>query len=296
MAHTGDRWTDQDIPDQAGRTVVITGANSGLGAATTRALAARGAHVIMACRNTAKAEAVAARIPGKVAVRPLDLADLSSVRSFAAVSGGVDVLINNAGIMAVPAARTADGFESQFGTNFLGHFALTGLLLPKISGRVVTLASGVHRIGHIALDDLNWHTRRYRRWAAYGQSKLADLMFAFELNRRLTAQRSPVLSIAAHPGYAATELQSHTESIQDRVMAIGNRLVAQNAAMGALPTLYAATMPGVSGGDYYGPDGIGELRGHPRKTGASRAARDPAVATELWRKAEELTGVTFDRA
>ena len=292
MAQSGEHWTKQDIPDQTGRTFVITGANSGLGAATTRALAEHGAHVVMACRNIAKAEAVAAKIPGKVAVRPLDLADLSSVRSFAAVSDGIDVLINNAGIMAVPKARTADGFESQFGTNFLGHFALTGLLLPKISGRVVTLASGAHRIGRIALDDLNWHTRRYRRWAAYGQSKLADLMFALELNRRLAAKGSPVLSIAAHPGYAATELQSHTESIQDRVMAIGNRLFAQNADMGALPTLYAATMPDVSGGDYYGPDGIGEMRGHPHKAGMSRAAQDAAVAAKLWRKAEELTGVT----
>ncbi|HEY2298399.1 MAG TPA: oxidoreductase [Jatrophihabitans sp.] len=289
MAH----WTQQDIPDQTGRTFVITGANSGLGEATTRALAEHGAHVIMACRNFDKAEAVAARIPGKVAVRPLDLADLSSVRAFAAVSEGFDVLINNAGIMAVPKARTADGFESQLGTNFLGHFALTGLLLPKISGRVVTLASGVHRIGHIALDDLNWHTRRYRRWAAYAQSKLADLMFALELNRRLGARGSAVLSVAAHPGYAATELQSHTESIQDRLMAIGNQLVAQNAAAGALPSLYAATMPDVAGGDYYGPDGIGELRGSPRKVAASRAARDAGVAASLWRTAEELTGVTF---
>ncbi|HEY8300528.1 MAG TPA: oxidoreductase [Jatrophihabitans sp.] len=286
-------WTEQDIPDLAGRTVVVTGANSGLGEATTRALAAHGARVVMACRNVAKAEAVAARMPGEVAVRPLDLADLASVRAFAAVTGDIDVLINNAGIMAVPKGRTADGFEAQFGTNFLGHFALTGLLLPKLSDRVVTLSSGMHRIGRIEPADLNWHTRRYRRWAAYGQSKLADLMFAFELQRRLSAAGSDVLSVAAHPGYAATELQSHTESLQDALMAVGNRLFAQSAAAGALPTLYAATMPDVVGGAFYGPDGPGEARGHPRRVGCSSRARDVAMAAELWRKAEQLTGVPF---
>jgi len=287
-------WTAKDLPDLTGRTFIVTGANSGLGEATTRALAEHGARVIMACRNARKAEAVARDIPGDVAVRPLDLADLSSVRAFANVTGEFDVLVNNAGIMAVPKARTVDGFESQFGTNFLGHFALTGLLLPKLSSRVVTLASEAHRFGRIDLDDLNWHRRRYRRWAAYGQSKLANLMFAYELDRRLRAKRSPVLSVAAHPGYAATDLQSHTESLLDRVMAIGNRLIAQNATMGALPTLYAATMPEVKGGEFYGPDGLGQMRGHPRKTGSTRASRDAAVSAKLWRKAEELTGVTFD--
>jgi NAD(P)-dependent dehydrogenase (short-subunit alcohol dehydrogenase family) len=286
-------WTEQDIPDLTGRTVVITGANSGLGEAATRALADHGARVVMACRNATKAEAVAARMPGEVSVRPLDLADLSSVRAFAHVTGDVDVLINNAGIMAVPKSRTADGFESQFGTNFLGHFALTGLLLPKISQRVVTLSSGVHRIGRIDLDDLNWHTRRYRRWAAYGQSKLADLMFAYELDRRLTAAKSEVLSVAAHPGYAATALQSHTESLMDRLMALGNRVIAQDAVGGARPMLYAATMPHVRGGEYYGPDGLGEVRGHPRTVRSSAAARDAATAAQLWRKAEQLTGVSF---
>ncbi len=286
-------WTATDMPDQTGRTFVVTGANSGLGEATTRALAEHGAHVIMACRNVAKAEKVAGQMPGEVAVRPLDLADLSSVRAFANVTGDVDVLVNNAGIMAVPKARTVDGFESQFGTNFLGHFALTGLLLPKISARVVTLSSEVHRFGRIDLDDLNWHRRRYRRWAAYGQSKLADLMFAYELDRRLRARRSPVLSVAAHPGYAATELQTHTESLLDRVMAVGNRFLAQNATNGAMPTLYAATMPDVQGGEFYGPDGLGQMRGNPRKTSGSRASRDAAVAVKLWHKAEELTGVRF---
>lgn len=286
-------WTEQDIPDLTGRTIVLTGANSGLGEAATRALAEHGARVVMACRNASKAEAVAARMPGEVSVRPLDLADLSSIRAFANVTGDVDVLINNAGIMAVPKSRTADGFEAQFGTNFLGHFALTGLLLPKISGRVVTLSSTAHRIGRIDLADLNWHTRRYRRWAAYGQSKLADLMFAYELDRRLKAAGSAVLSVAAHPGYAATELQSHTESLMDRVMAVGNRLVAQDAVGGALPMLYAATMPDVRGGEFYGPDGLGEVRGHPRRVRSSGAARDTATAAQLWRKAEQLTGVSF---
>jgi NAD(P)-dependent dehydrogenase (short-subunit alcohol dehydrogenase family) len=284
-------WTADDIPDQTGRTIVVTGANSGLGAAVTRALAAKGAHVVMACRSVAKAERAAAAMPGDVAVRRLDLADLSSVRTFADATGDIDVLVNNAGIMAVPKSRTADGFEAQIGTNFLGHFALTGLLLPRISQRVVTLSSSAHRIGRIDLDDLNWHTRRYRRWAAYGQSKLADLLLAMELHRRLSAAGSAVLSVAAHPGYAATELQSHTESVQDRLMAVANRVIAQDAAMGALPALYAATMPDVRGGEYYGPGGPGELRGYPRRVGMSGAARDAATAAALWRAAEALTGV-----
>jgi NAD(P)-dependent dehydrogenase (short-subunit alcohol dehydrogenase family) len=286
-------WSAADIPDQAGRTFVVTGANSGLGEATARELAAHGAHVILACRNVAKGEAAAATMSGDTAVRPLDLADLASVRAFAKVSTDIDVLINNAGVMAVPKARTADGFEMQIGTNFLGHFALTGLLLPKISSRVVTLSSFAHRMGHIDLDDLNWHTRRYRRWSAYGQSKLADLIFAMELQRRLSLTESAVISVAAHPGYAATELQSHTESIQDKVMAFGNRLVAQRASAGALPTLYAATMPDIVGGDYWGPGGLGEMRGAPTKVGAARAARDTAGAAKLWHKAEGLTGMSF---
>jgi NAD(P)-dependent dehydrogenase (short-subunit alcohol dehydrogenase family) len=285
------KWSAADVPDQSGRTFVVTGANSGLGEATARTLAGHGASVVLACRNTAKGEAAAARMTGDVAVRPLDLADLASVREFAAATEKVDVLVNNAGVMAIPLARTADGFEMQIGTNFLGHFALTGLLLPKIAERVVTLSSGAHKIGRIDLADLNWDTRRYRRWAAYGQSKLADLMFAYELHRRLAKHGSPVRSVAAHPGYSATGLQSHTESFQDRVMVLGNRLIAQNADFGALPTLYAATMPDVSGGDYYGPDGLGELRGHPTRVESSKASRDETVAARLWDRATELTGV-----
>lgn len=285
-------WTTTDIPDQTGRTIVVTGANSGLGEATARELAAHGASVVLACRSTAKGEAAAARMSGDVTVRELDLADLASVRRFAEQTAAVDVLINNAGIMAVPQGRTADGFESQLGTNFLGHFALTGLLLPTITDRVVTLSSGAHRIGRIVLDDLNWERRRYRRWAAYGQSKLADLMFAYELGRRLDAAGSPIRSLAAHPGYAATELQSHTETFQDAAMKILNRVVAQSAADGALPTLFAATSPEASNGEFYGPDGLGEARGkHPKRVSSSRASRDRAVADGLWRRAVELTSV-----
>jgi NAD(P)-dependent dehydrogenase (short-subunit alcohol dehydrogenase family) len=284
-------WTAADIPDQAGRTIVVTGANSGLGEVTARELAGRGATVVLACRDTAKGDAAAAGMSGDVTVRPLDLADLASVRGFAAATGDIDVLVNNAGVMAVPSKRTADGFELQLGTNFLGHFALTGLLLPKIADRVVTLSSPAHRIGRIDLDDLNWERRRYRRWGAYGQSKLADLIFAYELHRRLTAAGSPVRSVAAHPGYASTGLQSHTESFQDKGMALGNRLLAQSAEMGALPSLYAATAPDVAGGDYYGPDRLGEMRGHPQRVRSSKASRDEVLARSLWNRAVELTGV-----
>ncbi|MEO9139303.1 MAG: oxidoreductase [Jatrophihabitans sp.] len=287
-------WTIDDLPDQTGRSVIITGANSGLGACTARAFAAKGASVVLACRDTSKGTAAAATMPGAVQVSPLDLADLASVRAFAADCPGADVLVNNAGVMAVPKKRTADGFEMQIGTNFLGHFALTALLLPTITERVVTLSSGAHRIGRISLDDLNWRKRRYRRWAAYGQSKLADLMFAYELARRLEERGSQVLSVAAHPGYASTGLQSHTESIQDRVLALGNRLLAQDAEAGALPTLYAATMPDVGNGDFYGPDGVGELRGSPKRVGSSGASKDTAVAAKLWERAVELTGVNVD--
>jgi NAD(P)-dependent dehydrogenase (short-subunit alcohol dehydrogenase family) len=287
------KWSVADVPDQAGRTFVITGANSGLGAATARALAARGADVVLACRNLAKGAAAAATMPGNVSVRRLDLAELASVAEFAAGTRPFDVLVNNAGVMAVPLRRTVDGFESQLGTNFLGHFALTLRLLPLISDRVVTVASNAHRWGRINIDDLNWQRRRYSRWLAYGQSKLADLMFAYELQRRLQAAGSALRSVAAHPGYAATELQSGTESWADRVMSLGNRLVAQSADRGALPILYAATMPDVHGGEYWGPAGHGELRGHPTRVGSSRSSRDGRTAVRLWERAEELTGVTF---
>ncbi|ASF10254.1 putative oxidoreductase [Nocardia brasiliensis NBRC 14402] len=287
------RWDTSDIPDQTGRTFIVTGANSGLGAVTARALVRAGAQVVLACRNVAKGERVAAELGERAVVRRLDLASLASIREFAAAAAGADVLINNAGVMALPEQRTADGFEMQVGTNYLGHFALTGLLLPKISQRVVTVASGAHVIGKIDLDDLNWERRKYQRWQAYGQAKLANLMFAYELQRRLTAAGSPTISVAAHPGYASTELQSHTESIQDRVMWLGNRVLAQSAEMGALPTLYVATTE-VEPGGYYGPARFGGLRGYPGVSGSSRASRDEGVARGLWELSEKLTGVSYD--
>lgn len=286
-------WTTADIPDQHGRIAIVTGANSGIGAVTARELAAHGATVILACRDTEKGARAAATMTGDVAVRRLDLADLGSVRGFAEGVERVDLLVNNAGVMAVPERRTADGFEMQIGTNFLGPFALTGLLLDRITTRVVTLSSAAHRAGTIDLADLNWRSRTYRRWAAYGQSKLADLMFSAELQRRLAANGSPVLSVAAHPGFASTELQSHTESAQGPLLGWGTRLLGQSAEMGALPTLYAAVSPDVEPGGYYGPSGFGEMRGDPKAVGRTSAARDERVAAELWTKAEALTGVNF---
>ncbi|WP_030522821.1 oxidoreductase [Nocardia rhamnosiphila] len=286
-------WGVGDIPDQQGRTVIITGANSGLGAVAARALAGAGAQVILACRNVGKGQAVADEIGERAQVRKLDLADLSSVREFAAGVESADVLINNAGVMAVPLRRTADGFEMQIGTNHLGHFALTGLLLGKIGERVVTLSSGAHAAGAIDLGDLNWERRPYKRWSAYGQSKLANLLFAFELQRRLAAAGSAKLSVAAHPGYAATELQSHTETVLDSVMNIGNKVFAQSAEMGALPELFAATAP-VEPGAYYGPTGLGGMRGHPGRSGSSKRAKDQLTARSLWELSERLTDVKFD--
>ncbi|MFC4124556.1 oxidoreductase [Nocardia rhizosphaerae] len=284
------KWTAADLPDQTGRTIVVTGANSGLGAATARALSAAGARVILACRDTVKAERVAAGLPGPAEVRELDLANLNSVHAFTDAVERVDVLINNAGVMALPLRRTADGFEMQFGTNHLGHFALTNLLLDRIADRVVTVASLAHHIGRIDLDDPNWERRRYDRWLAYGQSKLANLMFAYELQRRLAGEGSAVVSVAAHPGYAATELMSHTESVRDAVMALGNRLFAQSAEQGALPTLYAATADIVPGA-YYGPDGPLGLRGYPVRCGSSGASKDREVAAELWEFSEKMCGL-----
>lgn len=286
------KWTAEDVADQTGRTFVVTGANSGLGEVTARALAKAGAHVVLACRNTDKGAAVARSIGENAEVRRLDLADLASVREFAAGLGTVDVLVDNAGVMAVPQRRTADGFEMQIGTNHLGHFALTGLLLDRISDRVVTVSSILHRFGAIDLDDLNWEYRRYRRWAAYGQSKLANLLFTYELQRRLTAAGSSIKAVAAHPGYASTNLESHTESILGKVMTIGH-LFAQTAQMGALPELYAATAPDVIGGSYLGPDGVFELRGYPTVVGSDKKSRDQSVAVGLWSISERLTGVEY---
>ena len=288
-------WTFADIPDQSGRTFVVTGANSGLGLATAGALAAAGAKVVCACRDVAKGNAAVAGLPGHLEVRELDLADLSSVATFAlGLSDPIAVLINNAGVMGPPRKRTADGFELQFGTNHLGHFALTAQLLPRITDRVVTLSSFLHRIGKIRFNDPNFTGIFYERWLAYGQSKLANLMFAYELQHRLLTAGSSVRSMSAHPGYAATNLQSHTESVQDRFMAVLNKVAAQSAEMGALPTLYAATVPDLPGASYLGPDGPGQMRGYPRQVGSNGASHDRQAQRDLWTLSETLTGTRFE--
>jgi NAD(P)-dependent dehydrogenase (short-subunit alcohol dehydrogenase family) len=291
------KWSPEKLPSLDGRTAIVTGSNSGIGLAAARELARAGMRVVMAVRNTEKGEAAASGLEGTVEVRELDLADLSSVREFASgFDGDVDLLINNAGVMAVPEARTADGFEMQIGTNHLGHFALTNLLLPQVRDRVVTIASGAHRMGKIDLDDLNWENRRYDRWRAYGQSKLANLLSTLELQRRLGEAGSDVIAVAAHPGWSATNLQSHTGSrLQNTVMAVGNKLWAQSDEAGAWPTLYAATQD-VAGGAYVGPDGFQEMRGHPTLVSRSGRASDEQIARKLWELSERLTGVTFGLA
>jgi NAD(P)-dependent dehydrogenase (short-subunit alcohol dehydrogenase family) len=297
-------WDAEQIPDQSGRTAIVTGANSGLGLVTARELARAGASVVMACRNLEKGHAavdeVRAAVPdAQVQLDELDLASLASVRAFAdrlkATHHGLDLMINNAGVMGSPRRRTADGFELQFGTNHLGHFALTSALLETMEGRedarVVTLSSTAHKMGRINFDNLNGD-RHYFRWNAYGQSKLANLLFALELDRRLRAVGSTVKSLAAHPGYAATNLQSSGPPMFDRlVMVASNALIAQSDEMGALPILYAATQPGLEGGTYVGPDGFQEQRGHPKIVQPSGRARDPATARRLWEVSERMTAV-----
>ncbi|MGH2859728.1 MAG: oxidoreductase [Solirubrobacteraceae bacterium] len=301
-------WTAAEIPDLAGRTAIVTGANSGLGLITVRELARHGADVILACRDRERGQRALAEVqavapdPSQVRLEQLDLADLASVRQTAAriveQLPRVDLLVNNAGIMAAPRRETVDGFESQFATNHLGHFALTGLLLGSLQAaprpRVVTVTSGVHRIGRIAFGDLQ-RERRYNRWLAYAQSKLANLLFCFELQRRAVAARSPLLSLAAHPGAAATNLQSTgpQKPLERALLALGNRTVSQSASMGALPSLYAATSDSLPGGVLVGPDGFMEGRGHPRVVGASRRAYDEADARRLWEESERLTGVHY---
>ncbi len=280
------------MPDMSGRNVIITGANSGIGRAAATAFAAAGAHVIIAVRNLDKGRAAAAAMPGDSEVRRLDLADLASVREFAeGWQGDIDLLINNAGVMVPPLSRTADGFELQFGTNHLGHFALTNLLIDRLAGRVVTVSSTAHKFGSIDFDDLNWERKRYWAWLAYAQSKLANLLFSSELQRRLTAAGSPVLSNAAHPGYAATNLQSGSGNPINNILgAVGNRLIAQDEDAGALPTIYAA-LSDIPGDSFAGPGGFMEQRGAAKLVGRSGAARDQDVARRLWEASEELTGV-----
>jgi NAD(P)-dependent dehydrogenase (short-subunit alcohol dehydrogenase family) len=297
MTAHATNWTAAHLPDLNGRTAIVTGANSGIGRAAASALAGAGAAVTLAVRDTAKGEGAAARMPGAVDVRPLDLTSLESVRAFAAGwDGDVDILINNAGVMATPQRRTEDGFELQIGTNHLGHFALTNLLLPHVRDRVVTVSSTGHRFGEIRLDDLNWERRPYNAWRAYGQSKLANLLFTTELQRRLEAAGSPVRATAAHPGYAATNLQHRTGSgVTNALGAVANRVFAQNEDMGALPTLYAATQD-IPGASFVGPDRLFEQRGHPTLVGRSAAAQDREMARRLWELSETLTGVTFPLA
>jgi NAD(P)-dependent dehydrogenase (short-subunit alcohol dehydrogenase family) len=302
-----DKWTAADIPDQSGRIAVVTGANSGIGFFAARDLARAGARVVLAVRNADKgaqaARAIQAVVPNaEIEVGSLDLTSLASVRSFAdwfaREHDGLDLLINNAGVMAAqPRQVTSDGFELQLGTNHLGHFALTGLLLDRMAGRddarVVTVSSGAHRMGRINFDDLQ-SERGYGRWRAYGQSKLSNLLFAFELDRRLRAAGSNIRSLAAHPGYAATNLQFAAAPRVDRMfMSLGNKIIAQSAEMGSLPLLYAATHPGLEGGTYVGPGSFFEQRGYPRPVGSSGAARDEDAASHLWAVSEGLTGVNF---
>lgn len=305
-----DRWTAQHIPRCDGKTVLITGANSGLGFEAARLLAARGAAVIMAVRTRAKGEAatsqIRAAVPGaQVQLATLDLADLASIGRFAEdirdSHDRLDALINNAGVMAIPRRLTADGFETQFGTNHLGHFALTGLLLPLLqrtpAARVVTMSSGVHVLGRINFADLQ-SQHGYSDWRAYAQSKLANLLFAYELQRRLAWAGAGAISLAAHPGYAATNLQlvgpaMYRSKGRQAMMSASNRIVAQSAAMGALPAVYAATAPSAQGGEYYGPGGPFGIRGFPGRVGSSSASHDQAVAAQLWQVSEELTGVTY---
>lgn len=301
------QWTESDVPDQHGRIAIVTGSNTGLGFDTARVLAQHGARVVMAVRDTAKGDAAAAQIralapAADVTVHKLDLGSLASVREAAAELAStyprIDLLINNAGVMYPPKQTTADGFELQFGTNHLGHFALTGLLLnnllPVDSSRVVVVASIAHNIrAKIDFDDLQWERRRYERVASYGQSKLANLMFAYELQRRLAAAQAKTIAVAAHPGVSNTELMRHVPgSSLPGVKALAG-LVLNSAELGALPTLRAATDPAVTGGQYYGPDGFRELRGHPKLVNSSAQSHDQAIQQRLWTVSEELTGVSF---
>ncbi|MFD9220498.1 oxidoreductase [Streptomyces sp. NPDC060064] len=301
-------WNASDIPDQSGRTAVVTGANSGIGLVTAQELARRGARVILACRSGVRGEQAKARIKrevpdAEVEFRSLDLADLSSVREFAAAYPyeNLDLLINNAGVMALPYGKTADGFETQFGVNHLGHFALTGLLLPKLldtpGARVVSLSSGLHAMANLDIADLN-SERHYRRWVAYARSKTANLLFVHELARRLRAAGSDVVAAAAHPGYAATNLQAASarmegRKVRERIMEFGNRIAAQPAESGALPTLYAATAPGVRPDSFTGPKFQG-WRGAPAPSRRAKWTRNDVAGERLWAASEQLTGVTYE--
>ncbi|MGW4535088.1 oxidoreductase [Nocardia sp. NPDC004340] len=287
-------WKPSDIPDQTGRTVVITGANGGLGEQTTKVLAGKGATVIMACRNAAKAQQVADRIDGDVRVASLDLASLDSVRQFAESTGEFDVLINNAGLMNIPFSRTQDGFETQWGVNHLGHFALTGLLLDKIGDRVVTLASIAHKqTPKLWIDDLNYEHRRYQRNLAYAQAKLSNLMFARELQNRLAAAGSAKRSYAVHPGVSATDLFARTETPMDKISKPFIRIIGQSPFHAAYSSMFAATETDADPNTYWGPTRFFGSQGPVEASPSSKISRDPELLRRLWEESERLTGVTF---
>jgi NAD(P)-dependent dehydrogenase (short-subunit alcohol dehydrogenase family) len=306
------RWTTADMPDLRDGTVVVTGANSGLGYEATRAFAAAGATVVMACRSRDRAESARAEIARRVDdatldVREVDLGDLDSVQQFAdevrADYDDLRVLCNNAGVMAIPRSETADGFETQFGVNHLGHFALTGHLLDRLvetdgESRVVTQSSGLHERGDVDFDDLHGQ-RAYDRWDAYAQSKLANVLFGYELDRRLEAAGvESVTSVVCHPGYAATNLQyrgpeARGSRVRMAAVKVANSLLAQSAEMGALPMLYAATADDVTGGDYVGPGGFMDMRGYPETQRSSDRSYDEATAARLWSVSTDLTGVEY---
>jgi NAD(P)-dependent dehydrogenase (short-subunit alcohol dehydrogenase family) len=304
------KWTNSDIPDQKNKLVIVTGANSGVGYTASLALAGKGARVILAVRDWQKGLAAQASImrehpQAQVEVCILDLADLMSVKKFAddyrKGFQSCALLINNAGVMAIPFRRTTDAFEMQLGTNHLGHYALTSLLLPVLlatpGARVVTVSSMMHQYGKIDFDNLD-ASKRYVPWMAYAQSKLANLLFAYEFQRRLAVARSETISVACHPGYSATNLQlvgprMNNSKFGEWMSRLGNRLFAQSSAMGALPILFAAVAPGVQGGDYIGPTGWGGARGYPGKARSSERSHDQAVAARLWQVSAELTGASF---
>ncbi|MFD3511146.1 oxidoreductase [Nocardia sp. NPDC058666] len=287
-------WKPTDIADQSGRTFVITGANGGLGAETTKVLAAKGATVIMACRNASKAQPIADAIDGDVRVAALDLADLASVREFASQQGEFDVLINNAGLMNVPFSRTADGFETQFGVNHLGHFALTGLLLDRVRDRVVSLASIAHKqTPKLWIDDLNYENRRYQRNLAYAQAKLANLMFGRELQRRLAEAGSAKKSYAVHPGVSATDLFARTETPLDRVSKPFIKLIGHAPHKAAHSTLFAATEPAADPTVYWGPNRLMQSQGPVEACPSSKISRDPELLRRLWEESERMTGISY---